>query len=190
MRNFAERPISPFVNGTDEREACTECWYAALVQTNCERSTATKLEGLSYEVYVAVQEEMHRWSDRMKKIQRLVIPNIIFVKTRPERLEELRRYTFIRGILANPGEKQPAAIPERQITSLQFMLGQTDSPVYMENNVRSLKLGDQIRVIRGSLKGMEGTIYRVREGDLHIGVHIKNLGFAHVNINANDLENF
>ncbi len=189
MKTCARTSLFPSVDVTDDREARSVEWFAALVQTNCERSVATKLTNLSFENYVPIQEEMRRWSDRMKKVQRLVIPNIIFVRTQPERLDELRRYSFIRCLLANPGEKVPAVIPHKQIAALQYMLGQVERPVFMESDLRRLKIGGQVRVIRGSFVGLEGSIFRIREGDLHVGVLIKNLGFAHVNININDIEN-
>jgi hypothetical protein len=119
-------------NGTDGGGAVENAWVAALVQTNCERQVARKLEPLSFECYVPVQEEIHLWSDRKKKVQRLVIPNIVFVKTPQPRFDELKRLSFVRGLLSHPGEKEPAKIPEVQMEKLRFMLGQTDIPVELE----------------------------------------------------------
>jgi len=188
MLNLTETQSSASVNGTDDGVAYEKVWVAALVQTNCERRVAEKLGLFSFDCYIAAQEEMHRWSDRMKKVQRLVIPNIIFVKTTKDRFVELKRFTFVRGLLSHPGNREPAVIPDEQIEKLQFMLGQTDSPVFLENNLRQLKLGGKVRVLRGSFAGLEGTVCRLRDGDLHIGIHLDNLGFAHVNIHKNDIQ--
>ncbi len=173
---------------TDDRVAHPGAWVAILVQTNCERKVAEKLEAASFACYIASQEEMHRWSDRMKKVQRLVIPNIVFVHTTSNRFDELKRFTFVRGLLRNPGQREAAIIPDDQIKTLQFMLGHSDSPVLIDNDPRQLKLGGQVRVIRGSMRGVEGTICRFREGDLHLGIHINGLGFAHVSVNVNDVQ--
>ncbi len=175
-------------NGTDDGVAVSAIWIALLVQTNCERSVAAKLKAASFDSYVASQEELRRWSDRLKKVQRIVIPNIVFVRTEPERFKELKSLSFIRGIMRNPGEKNPAIIPDEQMRKLQFMLGQNDSPVYIDNPVKRLNIGAKVRVMRGSFAGLEGYIYRLNEGSLHVGININSLGFAHVNISKSDIE--
>lgn len=57
-----------FANGTNDREACQKRWIAVLVQMNCEKKTATLLEKAGYETYIPIQQEIHQWSDRKKKI--------------------------------------------------------------------------------------------------------------------------
>ncbi len=188
MNNPSELNKTASVPVTDDRGAYPKVWVAALVQTNCERRVSEKLATALFDNYVASQEELHRWSDRIKKVQRLVIPNIVFVNTSKERFDELKHFTFIRGLLTNPGDKVPAVIPDRQIETLRFMLGQTDEPVILDGNIRQLNLGGKVRVLRGSFRGLEGTVCRFREGDLHVGIHIGILGFAHVRIGLNDIE--
>ena len=180
--------ISP-VNGTDDGVAVASVWVAALVHTNCERQVARKLEPLVDECYVPVQEEIRLWSDRKKKIQRTVIPNIVFVRCQPSLFVELKRLSFVRGLLVNPGEKTPALIPDGQIEKLRFMLGQSEVPVELEGDERRAILeGGRFRVVRGPFKGLEGEVLRMRDGDLHVGVRLHGLGFAHVHINKSDIE--
>ncbi len=179
---------NPPVTVTDDREARSEVWVAILVQTHCERRVAEQLAGLSFDTFVAQQEELHRWSDRMKKVQRIVIPNIVFVRTCPGRFDELKRYSFVRGIMSNPGVRQPAVIPTNQMEMLRFMLGQSDTPVTLDNTIRQIRLGGNVRVLRGTLRGLEGTVCRYREGDVHVGVNIPILGYAHIRISVNDIE--
>ncbi len=173
---------------TDDRVARSDSWVAILVQTNCERRVAEKLGSLLMESYVASQEELHRWSDRFKKVQRIVIPNIVFVRCPKDRFQELKRYTFVRGIMSNPGSKEPALIPDKEIESLKFMLGQSEFPVFLENNIRNLKLGSKIRVLRGLFVGLEGIVYHYNDGDLHVGIQLECLGFAHVHISKSDIQ--
>ncbi|MCR4994949.1 MAG: UpxY family transcription antiterminator [Bacteroidales bacterium] len=187
MKKQLSNERNPPATVTDDREACSNAWVAALVHTHCERRVAEQLKELSFDTFVAQQEELHRWSDRMKKVQRIVIPNIVFVNTPTKRLDELRRYSFVRGLMSNPGQREPAIIPHKQIAMLRFMLGQTDVPVMMDN-ARHFHLGGRVRVLRGSLRGLEGTICHYHEGDLHLGVHIPILGIAHIRIALNDVE--
>ncbi|MCR5180756.1 MAG: UpxY family transcription antiterminator [Bacteroidaceae bacterium] len=178
--------IAP-VSVTDERVARPSVWVAALVKTHSERRVSEQLESLSFQTLVAQQEEIHQWSDRKKKVQRIVISNIVFVKSPKERFDELKRYTFVRGLLSNPGQRVPAIIPDEQMSTLRYMLGQSDTPVMLDS-ARQFHLGGKVRVVRGSLRGLEGVVCRYREGDVHVGVQIPILGIAHIRIASNDIE--
>ncbi len=77
-------------NGTSDHEAYPKRWTAVLVHTNCEKKVAANLDKLGIENYIAVQTEEHQWSDRRKKIDRVVIPMaILFV------LPKMRRTNFV-----------------------------------------------------------------------------------------------
>ena len=180
--------ISP-VHVTDDAAACPKVWVAALVNTHCERAVADKLERLSIECFVAVQEEMHHWSDRWKKVLRVVIPNVVFVFVESARFNELKRLSFIRGLMSLPGTRQPATIPVQQMQMLKFMLQQSDTPVSLGGEeMRSMKIGEQVRIIRGPLKNVEGEIYRLSNNELHVGISICELGLAHALVKASDIE--
>ena len=58
-----------FVNGTNDREAYPKLWVATLVQMNCEKKVAAKLDKMGIANYVPVQQEEHQWSDRKKKLE-------------------------------------------------------------------------------------------------------------------------
>ena len=67
------------VNGTSDREAHPKYWTAVLVQMRTEQKVSTKLNKLGITNYVPTQTEIHQWSDRKKKIERIVIPMVVFV---------------------------------------------------------------------------------------------------------------
>ena len=69
-----------FVNGTNDRKASPRRWVAALVQMNFEKEVAAKLDKMGIANYVPVQQEEHQWSDRKKKIDRVVIPMVVFLR--------------------------------------------------------------------------------------------------------------
>ena len=186
--NSIETSVVPPVNGTDDGEAVHGAWVAVMVHTNCERRVADRLEQLSFECYVPVQEEIHRWSDRMKKVQRLVIPSIVFVRSKEARFSELRRQSQVRCLLTNPGETRPAIIPDVQIERLRFMLGQSDVPVELSNNMHQMEMGSKVIVMRGIFRGLEGTVSYMSDGSVHVGVLLQGLGYAHVEINKKDIQ--
>lgn len=48
------------VNGTNDDEACTKRWAAALVQMNCEKKVAEKLDKMGIANYVPIQREENK----------------------------------------------------------------------------------------------------------------------------------
>ena len=59
-------------------QAPTKYWIAALVKMNTEKKVSAKLTQLGYHNYVPTQTEIRQWSDRKKKIDKVVIPMIVF----------------------------------------------------------------------------------------------------------------
>ncbi len=55
-------------NRANDRNAHPKCWVAALVQMNCERKAASKLDKAGITNYAPIQQEEHQWSECKKKI--------------------------------------------------------------------------------------------------------------------------
>lgn len=47
------------------------------VQSNREKKTYERLTALGFEAFLPLQEEIHRWSDRSKKVRRVVVPMVV-----------------------------------------------------------------------------------------------------------------
>ena len=174
---------SSFVNGTNDREAYPKRWVAALVHTNCEKKVAKRLEDLGIVNYVPTQKEVHNWSDRRKVIHRVVIPSIVFVRISQDAEDELRRLSYIRSIIKNPGAKEIATpIPDEQIETLRFLLQKAEHSVKFTDKVN---IGDTVEVIRGPLRGLVGFCCGVNNTELAIRLEL--LGYAITRISKNDV---
>ena len=173
------------VNVTDDREACPKRWVAALVQVHSERSVSKRLQDMGIESWVPTQSEVHQWSDRKKKVERVVIPMIVFVHVQESDIKPLAYHSFIHKLLTAPGQRTPAIIPDAQIESLRFMLGQSEAQVEIRERV--LKTGDHVRIVRGPLKGLEGELCKVEDGKPMVAVQVDALGYACINIDKADL---
>ena len=174
------------VNGTTDREAHPKRWIAALVQSCTERRVGDRLDKLEVENYIPTQTEIHQWSDRKKKIERIVIPMIVFIHTDEMTERRLRMQTYIRKILSYPGQWKAAVIPDDQIDRLKFMLRHAETSVeLLEQN---LQVGETVRVARGPLKGLEGEICQLQAGKSLIAIRIDCLGYACVSIDMSDVE--
>ena len=178
-----------FVNGTNDREAYPKRWIAVLVQVNCEKKTATRLGKVGYETYIPTQQEVHQWSDRKKKVDRLIMPMVVFVRATVREEEWLRDQSYIYKLLALPGsdedkKKFASPIPDYQIERLKFLLENAETEVTIVSN---FKVGDSVRVVSGPLKGLEGIVSEADEKSSVVGIQIDGLGYACVKIAKNYL---
>lgn len=174
MEGNIQREEGSFVNGTNDREAYPKRWVAALVHTNCEKKVSSKLDSLGFENYVAIQTEEHQWSDRKKKIDRVVIPMIIFVRLTKDEEDEFRRLPFIIKLLTYPGTRELATpIPDNQIEQLKLLIEKAESPVTFCNHV---EIGDVVKINNGSLKGFMGYCCGVSNSE--IAIYLDLLGYA------------
>jgi transcription antitermination factor NusG len=174
------------VHVTDDREARPFRWYAARTQMNCETKALASFAGKIKDSYLPVQEEIHQWSDRKKKIQRIVIPTIVFVKMTESQARKFYRTTYCYGLMKNPGSSVPTYIPEEQINALKFMLYNSDDPVTIETTPP--KLGDRVVVTRGKLQGLEGHVVESKQGETYIVVLLNIIGCAKVKIDIIDTQ--
>lgn len=154
-------------------------WLAIYVKSCMEKKTAERLSAMGIECYLPVQEEIRQWSDRKKKIERLVMPMMIFVRVStkerslPLTLQAVSRYMVMRG------EHTPAIIPDDQMERFRFMLDY--SPETVEICHDSFIVGDKVRVIKGPLAGLEGELITV-EGKSKIVLRMDVLGCVHVDM--------
>ena len=174
------------VNGTDDREARSGGWYVARVQMNCERKSAQRIKALGIDTYVPVQEVIRQWSDRKKKVEKILIPLMVFFKGDEAEANQVQRLTFVYDLLKAPGERKAAVIPDSQIQKLMFMVGNSDEDVTIEQD--PILEGDRVRVVRGSLQGLEGYAVTSQDGNTKISIVIEKLFCASVRIDSADLQ--
>lgn len=184
MEGNVQREEGSFVNGTNDGEAYPKRWVAALVQMNCEKKVAAKLDKMGIANYVPIQKEEHQWSDRKKRIDRVVIPMVVFVRLTQNEEDEFRRLPFIIRFITYPGAKELATpIPDEQIESLKFLLANAESKVGFTENI---EIGDPIKIINGPLKGLSGFCCGLNQSE--VAIHVEILGFATTYISKSNIE--
>lgn len=169
-------------------------WYVAVVNHNTEKAVEERLQKLDYETYVAKQMVIRVWNNgRKAKVDKVIIPSLVFIKCTEKERKEIVTLPYINRFMTNKagaasagGPRPLAVIPESQIETLRYMLGQSDIPVSFVD--RPLKLGDKVKVIRGSLKGIEGEVIQVTEGKADVVVRVDMIGAAKMTINASEIE--
>ena len=164
---------------TDSIQPEERKWYVAYVRLFHERKTAEKLTAMGIDSFVPVRVEIHQWSQRKKKVMRVLIPQMIFIHATPkERLEALP-LASISHYMVLRGEHTPAVIPDRQMQQFMFMVDYSEESIEMYNS--PLQPGQSIKVIKGPLAGMEGELMEI-EGKSKVIVRLDLLGCAGVDM--------
>ncbi|MGP1435495.1 MAG: UpxY family transcription antiterminator [Phocaeicola sp.] len=136
-------------------------WYVAYTLSRHEKKVAEKLKLMGIDCYLPIQEEIRQYQNRKKKIQRVVLPMTIFIHgTNKERLEALQ-LPSITHYFMEIGKHKVATVPDDQMERFRFMLDYSDSTVEIEN--APLQPGMRIRVIKGSLAGLEGELININK---------------------------
>jgi transcription termination/antitermination protein NusG len=131
-------------------------WYAVSTRSRQEKVAASMLENLAIVHFLPLFNEERRWSDRKQMVTLPLFAGYVFVKITiaPELQLRVLKVPGIVDFVGN--RKVPLAIPESDIESVRAVVtrGVACSPH------PSLKAGCRVRVVRGALTGVEGTLIR------------------------------
>jgi len=161
-------------------------WYALNTRSNFEKQIAVELKTKGIEHYLPAYDEVHQWKDRKKKITVPLFPGYLFARFLDEpylRLKVLATAGVVR-ILGNSSRIEP--VPEEQVEAVRAILN-SRLPHFREI---LLSPGAPVRVIRGALAGVEGTLVRTkRQARLVITIPLLGQSIA-AEVNAADVEPF
>lgn len=169
-------------------------WYVAIVSNRSEKKCAALLELLGYECYVPVQKEKHIWKDgKERDIDRIMLSAMVLVHVTEQERKQIVKEPYIKrfmvnraGQINNFGTHPVAIIPDSQIERLKFMLFNSKQSVSIEQI--PLRKGDKVRVLRGNLRGLEGSVLRDQEGKSKLYIVLGILGIASVEIDPESIE--
>ena len=131
-------------------------WYAIQTRPRHEKSAVAELDQKGIVTFLPLVTEVHRWSDRRKKVVLPLFAGYAFVNIVPvpaTRVSVLRT----NGVLSFVGShNQGAPIPESQIEGIRSLLANKIpfSPHFF------LKVGQRVRIRGGCLEGVEGILIR------------------------------
>jgi transcription antitermination factor NusG len=129
-------------------------WWAVYTQHQHEKTVAEMLTGKDFEVFLPLHETMRRWKDRQKLLSLPLFPGYVFVRGLLSRRLQVVSTPGIHMILSR-GE-QIEVIPEAEIEAIRRAVC---GPYRVEPHP-FLKIGERVRVTRGSLEGVEGILVR------------------------------
>jgi transcription antitermination factor NusG len=151
-------------------------WYAIYTRPRWEKKLADRLEEKRIEHYLPLVKTLKRWSDRKKWVQEPLFKSYLFVHVN---VKEYQHAIQTPGAVKYVSfEKKAVPIPPVQIEAIKTFI---ESGEELLPDSPEMKIGDRVRVTRGSLSGLEGTLvefhnkHRVRimiEG-IHQSLHLK-----------------
>jgi len=133
-------------------------WYAVHTRARHEKVVATQLSGRGVETYLPLVEEIHRWSDRRKRVQVPLFPGYTFIHARGS-AETVAAVTAVESVVRIVGT-HPAGtpIPDEQIQTVHRLVSQNIPCV----NHPFLEVGQRVRVRGGPLDGVQGTLLALK----------------------------
>lgn len=168
-------------------------WFIGIVKNNTEIQCQERLTRQGYEVYVPTQEHiLVTAKGRKKTTNKVILPaKILIYATEKERKAAVANPYILRFMTDQArmpdsfGRHPLATIPDSQISDLKFMLGHSDRPVSIE--YADISLGDTVEIIRGSLKGLTGTVLQPTTGNTRLYLSLNCLGYASVEIDISEI---
>lgn len=160
-------------------------WLAAYVKMHHEKKVRDQLTSLNIDNFLPIQTEIRQWSDRKKKVEKILIPMMIFVNVTSEEQHKVIKLPSVLRYLVLRGDQVPSEIPDTQMQNFKFMIDNSDYNVDFNSN--NFEPGERIRVIKGSLAGLEGEMIYI-DGKSKIIIRIDKLGCAVVELNASYVE--
>lgn len=185
--------VPPVPLGVDDAVGVSNAkWFVAIVNSRHEKSVSEKLRQIGIDSYVATQTEVRVWANgRRKTVESVVISSMVFVHCTEEQRRQIVTLPYINRFLVNRSansaglDKQVAIISEAEMAKLKFMLGNSTSPV--EFIPTEYRIHDNVRVVRGKLRGLEGEIRKTADGTHKLVVSLSLLGGASVFIDPADV---
>jgi len=146
--------VTPGVESEDLR------WYALHTRARHEKVVEHRLREQGMETFLPTVQEVHRWSDRKKKVEVPLFSCYVFVRCAltPNDRTQVYRVDSVLGFVGSRGIGM--AIPDEQIDGVRTVLAQT-APW---RSHPFLKVGQRVRVRGGAMDGVEG-VFVSENGD-------------------------
>ena len=158
----------------DPLELLTRHWHALYVRSRSEKKVLAQLEEMGIEAYLPLVTTVRQWSDRRKKVEEPLFKSYVFVRSNAkEYLPILNVYGVMRFVTF---EREAVVVPDNQILAIKkFEEEYERGEEYKIKNDEDLKVGQKVRIITGSMKGLVGRIQTIHN-KRHLLVYIEAVG--------------
>jgi transcription antitermination factor NusG len=150
-----------------EHTPCEHKWYALTVPYQHERQTEKALQSKGLDTLVPLYRSRRQWSDRMKDVDLPLFAGYVMCQfDLTDRIQVLDTPGVAKIVGFGGG---PATLEDSEIAAIQRLLA-SKLPLAPWPY---LNPGDRVRVDKGPMRGLEGTLLRTKDGlRLVIGVEL------------------
>lgn len=132
-------------------------WFAVYVNVKHERKVVQKLHEKGLEAYSPVVKKLQQWSDRKKWVEFPMLSGYVFVKIDLKDKEKVLNCPGVFAFIKFNGVE--AKIRDSEILILRSIEA---SGYDVSQEVAEMKLNDRAEIVQGPLKGLTGTIVRIK----------------------------
>ena len=135
-------------------------WYAIYVNARHEKKIVLKLIEQNITAYTPIAKKMQQWSDRKKLVEFPMLSGYVFVKIDISQKEKILRTPNVLGFIKFNGIEANIRESEIEILKSVELTGYD-----VTNEVTDLKMGDDVEITQGALKGLIGKIVQIQNED-------------------------
>ena len=169
-------------------------WYVAVVRVNCEAKIADSIHitlnrnKIWFDYWIPKIKVVYidKRTNKRKLKDKLFLSTFIFCHVSPKHLDEIRFRSDVYKMLTMPGEKGIYQIPDTELYNYRSLVENEEEPVSVAPV--PLKKGVRVRVMAGSMKGVEAYVQRYNGKKAVIGNEIKYVSGATITISRDYLE--
>lgn len=140
-------------------------WFALYTKSNFEKKVVTTLMENNIEAFSPTFKTFKQYSDRKKKIEKVLLPNYVFVRIDPKNRQDVfsvkgvLRYVFWLG--------KPAEIRNSEIDQMRNHLNH----FYDDFSLNQLSPNVNYKIKAGPLKGITGTVVDVKKNNIRLALN-------------------
>ena len=137
-----------------------EQWYACRTRARAEKKVDRLLTAGGVVSYLPLIERLRTWSDRSKRVKFPLFPGYVFARSTPASLPEIVRTPSLIEIVRVNGA--PTPIRDSEIESIRSLVLGSESIGEEPRAHEYLVHGQEVRVVHGPFKGMQGILTELR----------------------------
>src|ERR1019366_2098736 len=141
-------------------------WHALCIKPRHERVASDHLRSRGIEEFAPVYLTKRRWSDRIKMIEMPLFPGYVFCRFRAEQRRDVLTVPCVTSLVTFGNT--PATISEDEIDAVRAITA-SGLPYGPWPYVRP---GDYVRIEAGCMRGLTGTLVRVRD-EMRVVVNVE-----------------
>jgi transcription antitermination factor NusG len=130
-------------------------WYAIYTKARNEKKVAKLLSRAEIECFLPLTKKVRFWSDRKKMVEVPLFPSYLFVHITPYEHFNVVNIPGVVRFISFEGQKVP--VREQSIEAIKYFI-ETGEDITL--NESDYVTGKRVRVIAGSMKGLEGKLIK------------------------------